>query len=131
METSAVDMHGLVGSRPRIPRWTALLAIVLVMATFLHVTVLQTSDAGATTVASASIPAKSMSECITAAAGIGAALAGQGAWAAVCALAGSWGCDSWLGGANASYICWADDQWWGGFYRLAVWVMTGGRYTRC
>jgi hypothetical protein len=36
-----------------------------------------------------------------------------------------------FGNINAGYICWASRQWWGGFYRWEVSLITGGRYSRC
>lgn len=47
------------------------------------------------------------------------------------AAVNSWGCGSWLGTQNADFICWSSNQWWGSWARWAVWVITGGQYTRC
>lgn len=40
-------------------------------------------------------------------------------------------CAGAAGGLNAQLICWRSRQPWGYYDRGLVWVITGGRYTRC
>ena len=48
-------------------------------------------------------------------------------WAALDAYRNTAGC----GGTTASAICYASNQWWGGWARWVVSTITSGQYTRC
>lgn len=52
---------------------------------------------------------------------------------AAVAAAGSCGIGigRYLGKANVIAICWSSRQWWGGYYRYQVRLITRGQYSRC
>lgn len=104
----------------------AMLATGVGTASATPVAAVSTSTVSTAGVSAAQIQLGSIWDCKAAAKNAGGA-----PWNKVYAATRAPGCIQYLGNQTANFICWADDQWWGGWARWIVWQVTGGQTNRC